>query len=138
MMNRCSVYLSTQPDEAFGMAIVEAMSLGCIPLVYRGGGPWSDILLENEEYGLAYSTSDEAVEKIRMILNDETWRRELREEGIIHAHDFTDDVFRQRFTDFMNRLEPREKQDHRLYKWYRKINSLKEKVKQRTSILAPL
>jgi len=138
LMTRCSVYLSTQNDEAFGIAIVEAMSLGCIPLVYRGGGPWTDILVENEEYGLCYSTSDEAVEKIRMILMDETRRAKLRENGVIRAQAFTDNVFRQSFTDFMNRLEPREKQDHRIYKWYRKIKSIKEGVRERVSIRAPL
>lgn len=30
--------------EAFGIAIVEAMSLGCVPVVLRAGGPWHDIL----------------------------------------------------------------------------------------------
>ena len=138
LMNQCSVYLSTQKDEAFGIAIVEAMSLGCIPLVYHGGGPWTDILLENEETGLGYSTSDEAVEKIRMILMDETRRAKLRENGAIRAQAFTEYVFRQRFTDFINTLEPLEKQEKRLYQWYRELRRIRENIGERVSIQAPL
>jgi hypothetical protein len=47
-------------------------------------------------------------------------------------------MFRQSFTDFMNRLEPREKQDHRLYKWYHKIKSIEAGVRERVSIREPL
>ena len=138
LMNQCSVYLSTQKDEAFGIAIVEAMSLGCIPLVYHGGGPWTDILLENEKTGLGYSTSDEAVEKIRMILMDETRRAKLRENGAIRAQAFTEYVFRQSFTDFINTLEPMEKQEKRLYQLYRKLRRIRENIGERVSIQAPL
>lgn len=138
LMNRCSVYLSTQPDEAFGMAVVEAMSLGCIPLVYRGGGPWSDILMESEDCGLAYSSSDEAVEKIREVLMDEDKRRTLRENGVIRAQTFKSSVFRERFTDFMNTLEPTEHQERRIYRWYRRMKSIRKGVRDRVSILVPL
>ncbi|MEM2091988.1 MAG: glycosyltransferase, partial [Candidatus Bathyarchaeia archaeon] len=38
------VLLHTQPSEAFGMVVVEAMAAGCVPVVPRSGGPWIDIL----------------------------------------------------------------------------------------------
>ena len=37
-------YLSTQPTEAFGIAVVEAMANRAVPVVPKEGGPWTDIL----------------------------------------------------------------------------------------------
>ena len=138
LMNQCSVYLSTQRDEAFGIAVVEAMSLGCIPLVYRGGGPWSDILGMSESCGLTYDSAGEAVEKIREVLLDEEKRATLRDNGIERANGFSETVFRHRFTDFMNTVEPREKPDTRIYRLYKKIRELREKIGERVSTLVPL
>lgn len=36
-MAESSVYFSTQSNETFGMAILEAMNAGCVPIVYRDG-----------------------------------------------------------------------------------------------------
>ncbi len=138
LMNKCSLYLATQPDEAFGMAVVEAMSIGCVPLVYRGGGPWTDILAESETCGLTYDSAVEAVEKIREVLMDEEQRRALRETGAIRAGDFSTMMFRRHFIDFMNTVKPREKQETRIYRWYRRLTELREKVVKRASILVPL
>ena len=38
-LRKARVYLSSQPTEAFGMAVAEAMSFGCVPIVPRSGGP---------------------------------------------------------------------------------------------------
>lgn len=38
LMKESSVYLSTQPDEVFGMAVLEAMIAGCVSVVYLNGG----------------------------------------------------------------------------------------------------
>ena len=94
LMNECGVYLSTQTNEAFGMAIVEALSLGCIPVIYRDGGPWMDIFEEQEETGLAYTTTEEAITKIKRILEDEELRARLRDNGIERAKAFTAKNFR--------------------------------------------
>ncbi len=65
------IYLSTQPTEAFGLSIIEAMGEGCIPLVPKDGGPWHDILEEKQgEAGFAYETPAEAAKLIDKILND--------------------------------------------------------------------
>jgi glycosyltransferase involved in cell wall biosynthesis len=67
---KSKVYLHTMPYEHFGISIVEAMAVGCVPVVHRSGGPWYDILERKEIYGYAYSSIDEAITKIKMLLND--------------------------------------------------------------------
>ncbi|MBE0634055.1 glycosyltransferase, partial [Candidatus Bathyarchaeota archaeon] len=89
LMQHSSIMLSTQPDEAFGMAVVEAVSMGCIPVVYRDGGPWTDILEENDGvYGYAYENAVEATERIEEILGDGELRARLRENSIQRSKEF--------------------------------------------------
>jgi len=96
LMKESSVYLSTQPNEAFGMAVLEAMSAGCVPVVYRDGGPWHDILqAEDGEAGYGYTTSVEAAERIADVLSDEGLREKLRMNAVRRAGYFT----RERFSD---------------------------------------
>lgn len=73
-----------------------------------------------------------------MILMDETKRAKVRENGVILAKTFTEYVFRQRFTEFINTLEPLDKQEHRLYQWYRKLRRIQENIGERVSIQVPL
>ena len=129
LMNECSIYLSTQTNEAFGMAIVEALSLGCIPLIYRDGGPWLDIFEEQEDIGLAYTNTDEAINKIKQILEDEELRSRLRMNGIKRAKAFTTEIFRARFIEFVDTLEPQGKQDNQVFRSYRWLINLQRKLR---------
>jgi len=64
------MYLHPMPYEHFGISIIEAMALGCVPVVHKSGGPWQDILECSEEYGYTYESIDEAITKIRQLLID--------------------------------------------------------------------
>ena len=128
LMNDCSIYLSTQSNEAFGMAIVEALSLGCIPVIYRDGGPWLDIFSEQENIGLAYTTTDEALNKIKLILEDEELRNRLRDNGVERAKEFTVETFKARFLEFIDTLEPHGKQDNLFYNTYRWVKGLRRRL----------
>jgi glycosyltransferase involved in cell wall biosynthesis len=75
-----TIYLSTQPTEAYGLSLLEAMDAGCIPVVPRDGGPWHDILEEQQgKVGYAYNTPEEAAKQINKILNDAVLSEKLRE-----------------------------------------------------------
>jgi glycosyltransferase involved in cell wall biosynthesis len=50
---KSKVYLHAMPYEHFGISIVESMTVGCVPVVHRSGGPWYDILEHKEVYGYA-------------------------------------------------------------------------------------
>jgi GT2 family glycosyltransferase/glycosyltransferase involved in cell wall biosynthesis/tetratricopeptide (TPR) repeat protein len=63
-------YPGSSPEklEHFGITIVEAMSRGCIPLVYDQGGPAE--IIRNTNFGFTFSKTIEAVNQIKLILKD--------------------------------------------------------------------
>lgn len=107
LMAESSVYFSTQPNETFGMAIVEAMSAGCVPLVYRDGGPWHDILEGKEGVGLSYETVEEASRKIKQVMEDEALRETLRKRSMERSKVFSVGRFRGRMRSILESMEPR-------------------------------
>lgn len=89
-----TIYLSTQPTEAYGLSILEAMDAGCIPVVPRDGGPWRDILEEQQgKVGYAYDTPEEAANQIDKILTDDTLAGNLREAAIQRARQYKGSSF---------------------------------------------
>jgi len=85
------VYLHPMKYEHFGMAIVEAMASGVIPVVHKSGGPWTDIV-EYGKYGFGFKSIDEAVGYISNILemnqNElQNWRLRLLEKIRIFSYD---------------------------------------------------
>jgi glycosyltransferase involved in cell wall biosynthesis len=105
MMKKSLIYLSTQTTEAFGIAIVEAMSFGCIPIVPRSGGPWYDILCEKEgDVGYTYTSLREAVEKINRIIDNKKENRVTQLNAIHHARKFNEDYFNKRVSYLFNKF----------------------------------
>ncbi len=89
-----TIYLSTQPTEALGLSILEAMDAGCIPIVPRGGGPWHDILDEKQgEAGYAYDTPREAAQHIDDVLTDKTLAEALKQAAINRAKQYQGPLF---------------------------------------------
>jgi glycosyltransferase involved in cell wall biosynthesis len=107
---RASVYLSTQSNEAFGMAIAEAMAHRCVPIVYRGGGPWHDILsAEQGRYGFSYSHIGEAAKFIERVLQQEGAMQCVRERAKSRIHTFHPRSFRKRFLHLLERIAKRKR-----------------------------
>ena len=124
LMRRSSVLLSTQRDEAFGMAVVEAMGLGCIPVVYRGGGPWTDILEEKDGFtGFSYEDTGEAQERIEQILSDGELRAQMRENSVKRAREFSTEIFEEKIMKIIEGYQPNRGEDNftKLYRWVRKV-----------------
>lgn len=97
LLSRAKVYLHVMPQEHFGISIVEAMASGCVPVVHRSGGPWLDILNEKQaEYGYAYNTIEEAAEFIRILLTDETTRKNMASAAIERSSKFDKAVFKRK------------------------------------------
>lgn len=59
--SKSKVFLHTMIGEHFGIAIVESMAAGLVPVVHRSGGAWNDIIFKGK-YGFGFSTRDEVVE----------------------------------------------------------------------------
>ena len=100
------IYLSTQPTETFGMAVVEAMSHGCVPLVPPSGGPWIDILDGVEgRYGFSYDSPAQAARRIGDIFYDTDMADQISERAKERASYFGSDAFRRRFLRLMQACE---------------------------------
>jgi glycosyltransferase involved in cell wall biosynthesis len=64
LMSQASIYLHPPLAEHFGIAIAEAAATGLVPVVYRDGGGWTDIVSRIDQ-GLGYTSVEEAAHIIR-------------------------------------------------------------------------
>lgn len=125
-MAESSIYFSTQPNETFGMAIAEAMSAGCVPVVYRGGGPWMDILGEKEEVGLSYGNVEEAAEKIQRVLRNEEERNKMRLHAVERAKELSVERFERSILDLIGSCNPKARSESRLVRFLRWMTEKRE------------
>ena len=89
-LKRAKIYLHTMVGEGFGISIVEAMAMGCIPIVHNSGGPREFV---PKEY--RYETNLEAVEKIKKGIHDWSPSKALEMRNI--AKEFNEENFCKRF-----------------------------------------
>ncbi|MEM2961358.1 MAG: glycosyltransferase, partial [Candidatus Bathyarchaeia archaeon] len=102
------VYLHTQHMEAFGIAVVEAMAAGAVPLVPRCGGPWLDILnCKQGIYGYSYSSLEEAANIIKKLLKDENHRRNIALKAVQRASNFKSSNFEVKILKIVNHFSGR-------------------------------
>ncbi len=69
--------LQRHPERAehFGIAPIEAMSAGAVPVVFSAGGP-AEVITDGRD-GLHYATLDALVAQTRRLIADPAWRAEL-------------------------------------------------------------
>jgi glycosyltransferase involved in cell wall biosynthesis len=67
LLRKAKIYLHTMKYEHFGIAIVEGMAAGLIPIVHKRGGPWIDII-ERGKYGFGFENLEDATNIIEFIL----------------------------------------------------------------------
>ncbi|WP_069808209.1 glycosyltransferase family 4 protein [Vulcanisaeta thermophila] len=76
-----SIYLHLNRKENFGIAVLDAVASGTIPITPRSGAPWTDIL-EEGRYGLGYTGIDEVpklIEKAEELINrEEVFKSRIR------------------------------------------------------------
>ncbi len=128
LMKESSVYLSTQPNEAFGMAVLEAMSAGCVPVVYRDGGPWHDVLrAEDGVLGYGYMTGEEAAERIAEVLSDGGLRERLRMNALRRSRYFTKKRFRDGFIGIVEGVEHAQMQGETIIGIHRTLSRIRDR-----------
>jgi len=64
LLARAKYYLHPPFPEHFGISVVEAMRMKCIPIVYRDGGAWHDIV-SHIDTRLGYSSVNEVREIVK-------------------------------------------------------------------------
>ena len=61
LLSRAKVFFHPRPNEHFGIATVEAMAAGCLPVVHGSRGPL-EVVVKNGKYGLVYTYTTELPE----------------------------------------------------------------------------
>ncbi|MDP3940885.1 MAG: glycosyltransferase family 4 protein [bacterium] len=93
--------LSVYPERAehFGIATVEAMSAGCVPVVFNGGGLRE--IVDDGVNGFLYTSADQLESRTTELTADAALWRTLSKKAIDKAADFSPERFRKRLMTFL-------------------------------------
>ena len=97
LLKRSKIYLHTMVGEHFGIATVEAMALGCVPIVHNSGG-----MKEFVPQQYRYDTLQEAVDKITREIDN--WSTEKSNVMKQTAEQFSLPNFSQRFMELFSKF----------------------------------
>jgi len=103
LMSQASIYLHPPFAEHFGIAIAEAAAAGLVPVVYRDGGGWTDIVSRIDQ-GLGYTGVDEAAHIVRSLLNDPGRLKLLSARAREVAKGFSYERFKERLNEVIKEL----------------------------------
>jgi glycosyltransferase involved in cell wall biosynthesis len=104
ILKKAKIYLHPTKYEHFGIAVVEAMAAGLIPIVHKSGGPWTDII-EFGKYGFGYSNLEEAKYIIHNLVNlDKGKLHGIQEIVVERAKTFRYDSFLKHFNTIINTI----------------------------------
>jgi glycosyltransferase involved in cell wall biosynthesis len=92
---RAKAIVHPTPYEPFGIAVVEGMAAGCVPIVRMGvNGPWLEIT-EEGKYGLGFSSLEELTDVMENVI--EFYDRFNIEDIVSKALKFDETEFKRRF-----------------------------------------
>ncbi len=95
LLKKAKIYLHTMTGEHFGISIVEAMALGCLPIVHNSGG-----MVEFVPDQFRYETMKEAADEISKAINN--WSPDKTEDVKQIASQFSLSSFSRRFMALFN------------------------------------
>ena len=98
LLGKAKVYFHPPFPEHFGIAIAEAMSAGALPVVYRDGGGWTDIVAPFDR-SLGYQDLGEAVAIIKTLLREDIRRESNR--ATLYAGKFSYENFGVNLADYL-------------------------------------
>lgn len=106
VLRRAKVYLHTKTGEHFGISIVEAMAMGCTPIVHNSGG-----MVEYVPSEYLYGNPQEAAQKIDGAISE--WTPERATEMIKISKRFSEATFSKHFAaSFSAYIEHRSAKKH--------------------------
>jgi len=106
MLGRARFYLHPPFAEHFGIAIAEAMVAGAVPIVYRDGGGWTD-LVSPVDHTLGYEDVNQVPRIIRTLEQDPDKAEEVRKRAWDHVQRFRFDSFKSKLADILARIASR-------------------------------
>jgi glycosyltransferase involved in cell wall biosynthesis len=87
--------------EHFGISVVEAMSFGCVPLVFKTGGP-ADIINDNE-CGFTWDSPEKLIQLTDHIITDANLFKLLSKKSYLAAMNYSVDNFMEKFGNEINK-----------------------------------
>ena len=78
--------------EHFGMTVVEAMSAGAVPIVYKAGGHKE--IIKDSENGFLWNTESELLKNTETLIKDKHLLKQISEKAIISSRSFSEDKFK--------------------------------------------
>jgi len=94
LLGEAMFYLHPEYTEHFGIAVVEAMSAGLVPIAYRDGGAWYDVVSQVSNI-LGYNNIEEVPRIIKTIEKNRELYIKLRERAIEVSKIFTYENFKK-------------------------------------------
>ncbi|OGM85761.1 hypothetical protein A2616_03540 [Candidatus Woesebacteria bacterium RIFOXYD1_FULL_33_11] len=79
--------------EHFGISLIEAMSAGCVPIVYKAGG-YKEII-DNENCGFLWENLDELITLTKQIMTDYTKLREISQKSQLKSQNYSYEEFKK-------------------------------------------
>lgn len=107
ILAKAKLYVHCMLFEHFGISIVEGMASGCIPIVHRSGGPYTDIV-NYDTYGFSFKEVHELSDKINLLLENEDLQKEYSEKTKERSKMFSKEVFKKnilRIVELMNNVQ---------------------------------
>lgn len=103
ILSRAKIILSASRFEPFGISIVEGMSLGCVPIVFRGNlsGPWVDIC-DKGRYGLGFQNAAELAAGIESALSNPSDLNDMALRAKERSEAFSFRVFKSALLKYIN------------------------------------
>jgi len=100
---RAKAIVHPAPHEPFGIAVVEGMAAGCIPIVKKGvNGPWLEII-EKGKYGFGFNNVEELA---KLIENALKMYDSLNVKAIVtKALQYDEMIFQEKFIELLKKLE---------------------------------
>lgn len=93
------IFLHLRKRENFPISVLEAISYGCVPVVPKNGGTWTDIV-ELGKYGYGYSNISEAINAFTAIL----YSSQQLSKVILNSRDrFSYEKFKKQYLEMIER-----------------------------------
>jgi len=100
VLRRGKVYVHCARNEQFGIAIVEAMAAGCVPVVHESGGPPEIV---TGDVGFTWKNTDEAISHIANLFAHDSLRVELSKRALNRAAQFGSDAFESKILETLKK-----------------------------------
>jgi glycosyltransferase involved in cell wall biosynthesis len=99
-LSKAKLYVHCALFEHFGISVVEGMASGCVPIVHRSGGTYTDII-DYDKYGFSFGDTNELAAKITLLLKNDDLCRQYIEKAAERANIFSKENFKNEIANIV-------------------------------------